>query len=83
MGLKRFLCLLKRITDEEQGEERTHHSDDRFLAGRLERDQEKVLRQVLPVSTNRHRGHVYLLCIFSFIVVNMCLVDFQRVQRAG
>uniref|UniRef100_H3CNG8 Trinucleotide repeat containing 18 n=1 Tax=Tetraodon nigroviridis TaxID=99883 RepID=H3CNG8_TETNG len=32
-------------SDEEQGEERTHHSEDRFLAGRLERDQEKVLRE--------------------------------------
>lgn len=44
LGLKRFFCLPKCITDEERGEERTRHSDDRLMAVRLERDQEKVLR---------------------------------------
>ena len=32
------------VTDEERGEERARHHDDRLLAGRLEREQEKVLR---------------------------------------
>lgn len=34
------------LTDEERVEERAHHRDDRLLASRLEREQEKVLRWV-------------------------------------
>lgn len=33
------------IKDEERGEDRARHHDDRLLGGRLERDQEKVLRE--------------------------------------
>lgn len=36
--------FLYAITDEERGEERARHHNDRLLAGRLEREQEKVLR---------------------------------------
>lgn len=35
---------LESVTDEERGEERSRHHNDRLLAGRLEREQEKVLR---------------------------------------
>lgn len=34
------------VTDEERGEDRARHHEDRLLAGRLEREQEKVLRCV-------------------------------------
>lgn len=35
---------LPECVDEERGEDRARHHDDRLLAGRLEREQEKVLR---------------------------------------
>ncbi|KAK1876912.1 Trinucleotide repeat-containing 18 protein [Dissostichus eleginoides] len=37
--------LQNAIKDEERGEDRGHHHDDRMLVGRLEREQEKVLRE--------------------------------------
>ncbi|KAK5856620.1 hypothetical protein PBY51_008203 [Eleginops maclovinus] len=37
--------LQNAIKDEERGEDRSRHHDDRMLAGRLEREQEKVLRE--------------------------------------
>lgn len=35
---------LPECVDEERGEDRARHHNDRLLAGRLEREQEKVLR---------------------------------------
>ena len=38
------LPLPETVIDEERGEDRTRHHDDRLLAGRLDREQEKVIR---------------------------------------
>lgn len=38
------LSVPEPVSDEERGEERARHHDDRLLAGRLEREQEKVMR---------------------------------------
>ncbi|XP_037544799.1 trinucleotide repeat-containing gene 18 protein [Nematolebias whitei] len=44
------------IKDEERGEERARHRDDRLLAARLDREQEKVIRESknLPEFTQMH-----------------------------
>lgn len=36
--------LPETVIDEERGEDRARHHDDRLLAGRLDREREKVIR---------------------------------------
>lgn len=39
-----FTSVSEPIVDEERGDDHARHHDDRLLSGRLEREQEKVLR---------------------------------------
>lgn len=53
---------LPECVDEERGEDRARHHNDRLLAGRLEREQEKVLRW----------GSYWFFYFIIFFIVSNC-----------
>lgn len=59
---------LPECVDEERGEDRARHHDDRLLAGRLEREQEKVLRWGSKSSIDFLKKNFFLLLVTQLLL---------------
>lgn len=60
---------LPECVDEERGEDRARHHNDRLLAGRLEREQEKVLRW----GSNSAIDFFYFIIFFLLLVTQLLI----------
>lgn len=62
---------LPECVDEERGEDRARHHNDRLLAGRLEREQEKVLRW------GSNSAIDFFILLFFLLLVTQLLISHE------